>query len=73
METYPDLPLDTDSKLLIEPYLYRRVLLQQFEDKVDGRKEHPSATSTTTSSRCHLYSGCLRGLFWGVGGVWGGF
>lgn len=60
--TYPNLPLDTDSELLVEPDLYCRVLLQQLEDEVNGGQEHPPAASTTASRR-HLYSGYLGGCF----------
>lgn len=57
LEAYSDFSFDTDRKLLIEPDLHRRVLLQQLEDEVDWGEEYPPAASTTAASRRHYIPG----------------
>lgn len=37
---YPQLPLDTNAQVLVQPYRDGRALLEELEDKVDGRQEH---------------------------------
>ena len=66
-EQYPDLPLNTYPQLLVQPYLHRRVRLQELEDEVYRREENASAAAAATAaaaSRCHWrFSWVLR--WWG--------
>jgi hypothetical protein len=48
---YSDLPLNSDLKLLIEPYLDRRVLLKQFEDEIDRWEQNFATSAASTSTR----------------------
>ena len=37
LPAYPDLALDANGQLLVQPDLNGRMLLEEFEDEVDGR------------------------------------
>jgi hypothetical protein len=57
--SYPDLPLYSDGKLLVEPYRNRSLLLKELEDEVDGRQKD-FAPSTATASHYVVSLECLR-------------
>lgn len=49
MATNPDSALDPDRELLIEPDLYRGMLLEELEDEIDGREKDFAPASTAAS------------------------
>lgn len=65
-ETHPNLSLNSDRELLVQPDLDGRVGLEELKDKVDGRKQHPAVTTTLSAGHCDA-GGCVA-AGWGESG-----
>lgn len=57
---YPDGSLDSDSKLLVQPYRDLGACLKELEDVVDGWQEHLSTSSSAASAHCDVVGGMRK-------------